>query len=303
MSKLITHLPRRYNVGHSDRFGIMLFFAMAVHAVLILGVSFTLEDLSDPQQLDTMEITLVHSQSDEAPDEADYLAQANQISDGNTTEKVRASSPFSNPLPTPDQGFAPQTREDMTPPKADKEKFQREAMTVTNSPRRMFSKAEKIPMPEENNTLTAAQLFERSSEIARLSAEINHLKKSFAREPHHTYVNGANARKYEYASYIDAWRAKVERIGTMNYPKQALQDNISGSLMLDVAINADGSLHSIKVLRSSGHEVLDQAAKRIVRMSAPFSPLPKDIRKDTDILHIPRLWHFKNDGGLFMSGG
>lgn len=303
MSASITHLPRRYTVSYSDRLGVMLFFAMALHAIVILGVSFSLEDLADPKQLHTMEVTLVHSQNDEAPEEADYLAQANQLGSGNTDEKVRASSPFSNPLPTPDKGMAPNTRQDVTPPKAEKEIFQREAMTVTDSQRRVFSKAEKIPLPQEATEVTAAQLFERSSEIARLTAEINKLKKTFAREPHHTYLSGANAKKYQYASYLEAWRAKVEKVGNMNYPRRALQKRLTGRLLLDVAISPDGSLHSIRVLRSSGHPELDRAAKRIVRMSSPFAPLPKEIRKETDILHIPRVWQFKNEAGLFTSGG
>ena len=300
---MITRLPHRYTVSYHDRLGVMLFFAMALHAVIILGVSFTLEDMSDPKQLDTMEITLVHSQTDEAPDDADYLAQANQLGHGNTEDKVRASSPFSNPMPTPDQGVAPVTRQDITPPPADKEKYQRETLTVTDSQRRIYSRPEKIPLPHESSTVTAAQLFERSSEIARLSAEINKLKKTFAKEPRHRYVSGANAKQYKYANYLDGWRAKVERVGNINYPKQALQKRITGSLLLDVAIKPDGSLHAIKVLRSSGHAVLDRAAQRIVRMASPFSPLPSNIRKETDILHIPRIWQFKNEAGLSMTGG
>ncbi|MDH5444746.1 MAG: energy transducer TonB [Gammaproteobacteria bacterium] len=303
MSATINQLPRRYSINYSDRLGVMLFFALALHAVVILGVSFNLEDMSDPKQLDTMEITLVHSQSDDTPQDADYLAQANQLGSGNTEEKVRASSPFSNPLPTPDKGFAPHTREDITPPKADKEKYQRETLTVNKSRQQTYSKPEKIPLPHETNKVTAAQLYERSSEIARLSAEINHLKKAFAKEPHHTYVSGANAKKYEYASYLDAWRAKVEKIGNMNYPSKALEKRLTGSLLLDVAIKPDGSLYSVKVLRSSGHPMLDRAAKRIVRMASPFAPLPKEIRKQTDILHIPRVWQFRNEAGLFTSGG
>ncbi len=303
MSTLITHLPRRHTVSDTDRLGLMLFFAIALHAIIILGVSFSLEDINDSEQLDTMEITLVHSQTDEAPDDADYLAQANQVGSGNTDQKIRTSSPFSNPLPTPEQGFAPMSQQDVTPPPSDKEKYQREIMTVTKSQRHTYSRPEKIPLPHESNTITAAQLFERSSEIARLSAEINKLKKSFSKQPRHRYVSGANAKKYQYANYLDAWRAKIERIGNLNYPQKALQNKITGSLLLDVAINPDGSLHSLKVLRSSGHPVLDQAAKYIVRMAAPFNPLPNDIRKDTDILHIPRLWQFKNEAGLFMGGG
>lgn len=303
MNATVTHLPRRYSVSYSDRFGVMLFFAMALHAIIILGVSFNLEDMSDPKKLDTMEITLVHNQTDEAPDDADYLAQANQLGSGNTQEKVRASSPFSNPLPTPDKGFAPRTRQDITPPKADKEKYQREALTVRQSQRRVHSKQEKIPLPHETNKVTAAQLYELSSQIARLTSEINHLKKTYTREPRVKWLHGARAKKYQYANYLDGWRAKVEKIGNLNYPRRALEKKITGSLLLDVAINPDGSLRSVKVLRSSGYPMLDHAAKRIVRMAAPFAPLPKEIRKETDILHIPRVWQFKNEAGLFTSGG
>lgn len=303
MSTTITHLPRRYSVSYSDRLGVMLFFAMALHAIIILGVSFNLEDLSDPKQLDTMEITLVHSQTDEAPEDADYLAQTNQVGAGNTKEKVRASSPFSNPLPTPDKGFAPRTRQDITPPRADKEKYQREALTVTQSQQKIHSKREKIPLPNETNKVSAAQLYELSSQISRLTSEINHLKKTFAREPRQKWLKGANAKKYQYANYLDAWRAKVEKIGNLNYPKRALDKKITGSLLLVVSINQDGSLRAVKVLRSSGHAILDHAAKRIVRMASPFAPLPKEIRKETDILHIPRVWQFKNEAGLLTSGG
>jgi protein TonB len=47
-----------------------------------------------------------------------------------------------------------------------------------------------------------------------------------------------------------------------------------------------------RALRSSGQRVLDAAAVRIVEMAAPFAPLPPDIRRDTDILHITRTWTF-----------
>lgn len=296
MSTLITRLPVRYSVGHKDRMGVTLFFAMAIHAIVVLGVSFDLEELTDQDNVATMEITLVHSKTDEAPEDADYLAQANQLGGGNVQDKVRPSSPFSNPLPTPDQGFAPNSRKEMSPPPMEIKKNQREVLSVTDSKRRMFSKPEEIPLPDQTRSLTAAQLFERSSEMARLSAEINKLKKAYTKEKHHTYISGANAREYRYASYLDAWRAKVERIGNVNYPNEIKRAGIYGKVLLDVAINPDGSLHSMKVLRSSGSRILDRAAKRIVRMSSPFPSLPEQILKDTDVLHIPREWRFQESG-------
>ena len=97
---------------------------------------------------------------------------------------------------------------------------------------------------------------------------------------------------------MNDWVAKVERVGNLNYPDEARRQGISGSLMLQVSINTDGSVRNIRLLRSSGHKVLDDAAIRIVQLAAPYPPLPPEIRKDTDILHITRTWEFINNQGL-----
>ncbi len=286
-------------VTQSDRFSLTVFLALAFHAVIILGVTFDLVD-PDLSALNTMEITLVHNKSDDEPDEADYLAQANQQGGGNIKEKVRDSSPFSNPTPSNEQGFAPNSRQDFSPPVQDS-KPQEEFMTVDKAKRKTPSKPLEEPLPVEKKPLTAAQLFERSQQIARMAAEIKELKQAYQQTPRHTYMSGANAREYRFASYLDAWRSKVERYGNINYPSEAIYKNINGKLLLDVAINADGTVHSVKVLRSSGHRVLDEAAKKIVRGAAPYPPLTEDILKDTHILHIPRIWQFKSGSGLTTS--
>jgi len=286
-------------VTQSDRLSLTVFLALAFHAVFILGLTFDLVD-PDLTALNSMEITLVHNKSDDAPEDADYLAQANQQGGGNIKEKVRDSSPFSNPAPSQEQGFAPNSRQDLSPP-VQTSKPQEEFMTVERAQNKIDSKALKEPLPIKKKTLTAAQLFERSQEVARLSAEINKLKQAYQQTPRHTYMSGANAREYRFASYLEAWRAKVERIGNINYPSEAIHRKLSGKLLLDVAINPDGSLHKVKVLRSSGHKVLDESAKRIVRLAAPFPPLSKDILQDTEIMHITRVWQFKSGGGLSTS--
>jgi protein TonB len=286
-------------VTQSDRFSLTVFLALAFHAVVILGITF---DLFDPDEsaLNTMEITLVHNKSDDAPEDADYLAQANQKGGGNIREKVRDSSPFSNPVPTTEKGFAPNSREDFSPPVQDS-KPQEEFMTVDRAEKKTQSQPLEETLPVEKKTLTAAQLFERSQQIARMAAELKELKQAYQQAPYHTYMTGANAREYRFASYLDAWRAKVEKYGNINYPSEAIYRNLNGRLLLDVAINADGSVHSVKVLRSSGHRVLDEAAKRIVQGAAPYPPLTKDILQDTHILHIPRVWTFKSGSGLTTS--
>ena len=288
-------------VTQSDRMSLTLFFAIAIHAILILGISFDLMDNND-DVITTMEITLVSQRSTEAPEEADYLAQENQIGGGTQQNKSRPSSPFSNDSPTPDQGYAPNSRQAMSPPPIKESQKQTEVMSVDQSDLRIQSKKLKDETPLTTKSLTAAQLFERSQQIAKVRAEINKLKDAYQQTPKRTLVDGINAKEYRFASYMDAWRAKIERVGNLNYPQIVTRKNLSGKLLLKVDINPDGSIHATKILRSSGYRELDRAAIRIVNLSAPFPPLSKAIKKDTDILEIVRVWRFEQGSRLQTSG-
>ena len=294
-------INQHYNRHQFDRLGLTVFFALAIHAIVILGISFDVDDLFKNDSAPTMEITLVSSQSKEAPKEADYLAQANQKGGGNVDKKVRPTSPFSNPNPTPENGLAPDSKMAFSPPELKKKQQQRKLMTAKQSPFARDSKAFKRDIPIETKSEQAAQMFERSREFARLHAEIQQLKQAYEHTPHHTYVTGINAKEYRFASYIEAWRDKVEKFGSLNYPEEAIRQNINGNLLLDVGINPDGSIESMNVLRSSGHKLLDKAATQIVKMAAPFPPLTQAILKDTDVLHISLVWRFRVKQGLTTS--
>jgi protein TonB len=91
-----------------------------------------------------------------------------------------------------------------------------------------------------------------------------------------------------------AWVAKVERVGNLNYPLELKRRGVAGDLLMTVGIRADGSVESIRVQRASGIPELDEAAMRIVRLAAPYAPLPPEIAKDVDVLHITRTWRFSN---------
>lgn len=287
-------------VSQSDRMSMMLFFAIAIHAIIILGVSFDLMD-SNNDIITTMEVTLVNQRSTEAPEDADYLANENQLAGGTQQDKSQPSSPFSNDVPSQEKGFAPDSRRAVSPPPLKQTEKQTEVMQVESSSQKIASEETKDKMPVTTKSVNVAQLFERSQQIAKLSAEINKLQEAFQQTPKHSWVHGANAKKYRFASYMDAWKNKVERVGNLNYPEVVARQNINGSLLLDVAINPDGSIYSARVTRSSGYRELDQAALRIVNMAAPFPPLTKEILKDTDILHIPRVWRFQQGSRLQTS--
>jgi len=91
---------------------------------------------------------------------------------------------------------------------------------------------------------------------------------------------------------MQAWVAKVERVGNLNYPEEARQRNVSGSLIMTVGINIDGSIESITVQQPSGYDVLDKAAQQIVQIAAPYTPLPPELSENVDVLHITRTWKF-----------
>ncbi len=153
------------------------------------------------------------------------------------------------------------------------------------------------PEPAKKPVSAADLLRDTQQEIERLTAEIDRRHSAYAKRPRRKFIS-ARTREYKYASYMDAWRRKVERVGNLNYPQQAKQQRIFGSLVLTVALRPDGSVERLQVDRGSGHSMLDDAAKNIVQLAAPFAPLPDNIRQETDILHITRTWHFRESNEL-----
>lgn len=137
----------------------------------------------------------------------------------------------------------------------------------------------------------AAILASRGQEIARLNAKLVEDTAAFANRPRRKAIS-ASTKEYKYASYLETWRRKVEAIGNLNYPEEARRRKLYGNLILQVGVRADGSLEEVRVLRSSGSTILDEAAVRIVHLAAPFAPFPPDIRRETDFLDITRTWQF-----------
>ena len=140
----------------------------------------------------------------------------------------------------------------------------------------------------------AEQLIARSLAQAKKHYDLIDNPYFRANKPRRKYIT-ANNKDHRFASYMEAWRAKVERVGNINYPYEARKKNLSGKLLLDVAILPDGEVQKITIRRSSGKKVLDEAAVRIVELAAPFAPLPESITREVDILHITRTWNFVND--------
>jgi len=133
-----------------------------------------------------------------------------------------------------------------------------------------------------------------SLSMAKLQPGIQRDRESQSKLPRRKWI-AANTREYEYAAYMQAWVAKVERVGNLNYPEEVRRLKLTGDLVMTVGISRDGGVESIDIQRSSGKPQLDQAAARIVRLAGPYSPLPDSINASVDVLHITRTWRFSRD--------
>lgn len=306
--QILSTVPVPAVITPGDRFGMTLCLAIIFHAIIILGVTFKPEDRMPPRY-DTMEITLVQQKQPEPVEDANLLAQADLEGGGDTPEDIVPSTPMQPPFPdqkpqiTAAEPTTPRTETQIKPEKTDniqqaENEVEQQIVARADNTEMAVPEPEKRKLEQKQITQpSAAELLRNSFNIAALSAQIKEKLEAKAHRPRRTFIS-ASTKTYKYAAYMEAWRAKVERIGNINYPDEARKRKLSGSLILDVALNPDGTINDIVIRRSSGQKVLDDAAIRIVHLASPYAPFPDDIRKDTDILHITRTWQFLNNRGF-----
>jgi protein TonB len=268
-----------------------LFFTAMLHALLILGVSF-----SPPQRKPlppSLDVLLVQRPSAKAPEQAEFLAQASQLGSGTQVESqpaagmpIRQTTRLPSPPPTPAQQPQPAAET-------------RQAQVSSSRAKRTAPKPrEEAPAPGRRLEISE-DLVQRAALNSALSSEISSQLDAYHKRPRILDISASSARAASHAAYMRAWVDKVERIGNLNYPDEARRRRLAGQLVLAVSLRPDGSVKDIDLLRSSGQQALDDAAQRIVRLSAPFSAFPEEMRREgVDILRITRTWEFQSSARL-----
>ena len=316
-------------VNAADRLALTAFMAVVVHVLVILGVGFAPQE-RDHREQRSLDVLLVQRPNPTPPEEAQFIAEADQHGAGESPEApsappvpstgaVRASlEPRTTPAPPEVPAATAEVKTDSDslplPPAAplaqklvsrEHRTLERPAGPAVEPP------AREEPAPSQATEFAAADdtveprvdasgaADSRARIMENLRAEIDQRLKEFEARPKRKWIT-ASTRAHAYAAYMEAWREKVERIGNLNYPQEARRLGLSGSLSLDVALNADGTVAEILLRRSSGEKVLDEAAVRIVELAAPFAEFPPSIRNEVDILHIERTWQFSS-GNRFNS--
>jgi protein TonB len=244
--------------------------------MIILGITFgTRDPETPPAELPTLDITIATRETP-PPEEAEYLAQTSQDGGGNVAEKVRPQQAL------PEQAPSVQPQQPAPTPT--------QVITTTRAAREVRQEDRTLPETKTKD-LTAIELIEKRKEMVNLSEQLNESMQAYAKRPREVFVS-ARTREFKYANYMSEWVRKVERVGNLNYPDAARREGITGKLRLDVALNPDGTVRNITVLRPSGHSILDEAAIRIVNLAGPYAPFPPEIARTDDVLHIIRTWEF-----------
>jgi protein TonB len=257
--------------GEQYRICLALGLAFIAHIIVLSGVHFKIPNAAlSPLSKKNFEITVFHPALEVAP--AEKKPPASLIKQ----PRKEAGKPVSRIKEMP-----------QTTPKDKVEKFHQ-----ANPAQDALIGAPNTPAPHLNAALLAQQ-------VADFGHSYTQQRIEQAREKRIVYVKNTNKDHYEAIEYERACWEKIERIGKLNYPDAARGKELSGSLRIAVGINQEGGIYSVKILQSSGEQVLDEAAVHIVRLAAPFAPLPVALSQQVDVLVITGVWdwRFLNDKG------
>jgi len=275
------------NITAKDRFSFCLFLAITLHAAFILGVGFS-SDLNTADNV-SIDVTLSVASDLITPEKADFIAATNQLGSGSEDEVQEMTTTeqadfFSNEFQTvmsratPVEAVTRESRKLLT--------TEATAEDVANKELQELAELLEAPpvAPLDRDNLV--------QEIASLEARIAADQQALAKMPRTKRISSVTTRSAAEASYLNKWRQKCERIGRANYPAGSLE----GEVLMLVSILADGTLEEVRILKSSGHRQLDQAALATVRQAAPYQPFNLEMRKSYDRLEFTRTWQFSKAG-------
>lgn len=274
--------------------------SLMIHATVVFGMNFEPPAPGKVRHAPLLDIALVNTHTDKTMKSADFLSNANQEGSGSKKEKSRLTSPLASDNPNNENGDDQLKSEESTPEVVPKLKPQ-----VLTTKGKTNKRVEKLPEKEEvvDPKRMDKERSEQTEVIAKLMAEMSRQEERYAKRPRIHFIDSLSTKSAVEAEYISHWSKKLERIGNINFPQKAIQLSLSGTLILNATLDRAGRVTEMQVSVSSGSKVLDNAALRIVKLAAPYEPLPKEIREKYDRLNITRtiIFHKKGGEGVFYS--
>jgi periplasmic protein TonB len=273
----------------NDRMLTTCFLAALFHGIVILGVTFSAPgDKANGDDARALEVVLVNDQAPSVANNpnAQYLSERTQRGSGNTLKRERTLIPKSSLMPVERSGI----------PSGDGLAV-RQTGTVTGDEELIATQqpAQKIFYFASPTAASVPSqlplLLEKRPDLA-MTPNDDGVELRMRGEAMHQLWIAADTRESDVAVYLDSWRRKIERVGTMNFPDIARRRKLSGTPVLEVTIGSDGKLLQTVVRRTSGHPEIDEAAMRILKLAAPFDPFPGELSAKHDEIRIAYEWQF-----------
>jgi protein TonB len=285
----------------SDRMLTTCFLAALLHGIVILGITFSSANHdADNDAAPGLEVVLVSERAPSASKNPDarYLSQRTQRGSGNMS-KERTLIPKSSLMPVDRLGV----------PSGDGLEAQQAAadagddeLVSTFSPSQHVLYFASATAAKEATALP--MLLEKRPDLS-MTPNDDGVELHMRGQAKQALWIAADTRESDVAVYLDSWRRKIERVGTMNFPEVARRGKMSGTPVIEVTIASNGRLISTVVRRSSGHPELDQAAMRILKLGAPYDPFPTELGAKHDEIRIAYEWQFlggdAQGGSVFYS--
>jgi len=270
-----------------DRLLTMVFLTALLHGLIIVGLTFNAH-AKETDEAPGLEVLLV---SDELPEAdrnptATYLAQRTQLGSGNTKKAVAPRNRTSSLPKLKHKGTAQGSSLADEGDHAGSTEDERVLSTVAWSTRIRYlaDDGQQGTNHEEPLLFDQPETAEPGPDEAG-PAQVRGVKRD------ELWVT-PDTRAAALAPYLDAWRRKVERIGTLNYPTVARVANAASAPVVEVHISSDGKLTEARIRRSSGSAELDQAALEILKLASPFDAFPADLARQYPALGFAYEWQF-----------
>lgn len=259
--------------------------ALALHLALLLGLSFTLSLPAKP--VTSMEVTLAQHASTEMPENADFLAQANQLGSGNQADKNAEIT--SNRL-SEFQG----DQQSLMPTQWQHARQQIDSPILTAKGLSKVPRAVTELQPDEalNPGQISVQEVPPQQSIGAMRAKLDQLNQTYSSLPQIARLTSVSTKTAQEAAYMNYFEERIERVGNINYPREARAQRLVGKVQLVVVILPNGEVGRVTISTSSGSKILDQAAVRSVQLASPFNPFPQELR-DRDEVHVIRTWQYQ----------
>jgi len=272
----------------NDRILTTCFLAALFHGIVILGVTFSSSNGGGELDAPALEVVLVNEPVPNVSKNptARYVSQRSQQGSGNRLNTEQTLIPRSSTVPLDRAGV----------PDGEGLSAQHGAQDVGDD-ELIATQAPAVKIlyfatpAAANEPAQMPELLEKKANLG-MAPNDEGIELRLRGKPKDQLWIAADTRESDVAVYLDGWRRKIERVGTMNFPDAARRRKLSGTPVIEVTIGGDGRLLRTVLRRSSGHAEIDEAAMRILKLAAPYDPFPAALNAKHDEIRIAYEWQF-----------